>query len=173
MSSPALGTQWTLNKCGLKGGRDTAPVLFVHVVESPRVLLSEILQVVDFEMAFQGPGKYGDVGTEWGVDLTARQLLETDGDRCLMGFRMRELPRLFPDHLPLDSLPFSRPTASLSLPCPTFTHSLFFSCAGREKGNKPFPFCWEVLTDEEPEAKSAAKFVSMIAWSLWGCTQMD
>lgn len=104
MSSPALGTQRTLNKCGLKGGRDTARVLFAHVVESPLELLRGILQVVVFKMAFQAPGKYGDAGTEWGVDLTARQLPETDGDRCLMGFRMRELPRLFPDHLPLDTL---------------------------------------------------------------------
>lgn len=118
-------------------------------------------------MAFQAPGKYGDVGTEWGVDLTARQLPETDGDRCLMGFRMRELPRLFPDHLPLDSLPSSHSTPSLSLPYPTFTHSLFFSCSGREKGNKLFPFCWEVLIHEEPEAKSAAGSVSVTVSSLW------
>lgn len=51
MSSPVLSTQWTLTKHtwgrgGLKGGRDPAPVLFAQVVESPRVLLSGILQVV-------------------------------------------------------------------------------------------------------------------------------
>lgn len=104
-------------------GGDTA-----HAVASSHTPRSGTLYVVALKTALRVPWKCGVTGAEW-RDLTVRAIA---GDRCLMEFRARELPRLFHHCLPLRCLVFP--------PCPPHLYTLALLLSfGAEKGNKPCP----------------------------------